>query len=496
MESFNENAVCVDFSLLTTISFQINICMKKHLLTSIQIASWAILGMCNSAYSQLISCGTDYSLLVCNSSSAMGMGNNSGGNLGNGWEGYNFSPTAVSELTNIIAIGGGNAHSLALRSDKTVWTWGAGYSGQLGNGINTASSVPIQVNSLSAIKAISAGGNANYAVQNDGTVKSWGSNAAGQLGNSAIIDSSLPVTVIGLNAITTISGGYQHALALKSDGTVFAWGLNSWGLGTYGGLGIGSSEYSVHTPVQISSLNGIIAIAAGATHSLFLKNDGTVWSTGHNFEGQLGNGANIDQNVPVQVIGLTGVTAIAAGRTVSVALKSDGTVWAWGSNAENELGNGTATDSNVPVQVSLLSDITSIACGESSSLALRNDGVAWAWGKNNYGQYGIGTFGNSDVPVQVIGLCPLIASSTSVNLISGISVFPNPSEGIIKIANDNFNQHKICDLEIITIQGIRIFKSSLTAEETTVDLSMYSPGIYLIRVSSEKEIFTQKISLN
>jgi len=54
---------------------------------------------------------------------------------------------------------------------------------------------------------------------------------------------------------------------------------------------------------------------------------------------------------PVPVSGLTGVTAVAGGSAHSLALKSDGTVWAWGWNGYGQLGNGTTTDSSVPVQV-------------------------------------------------------------------------------------------------------------------------------------------------
>ncbi len=58
-------------------------------------------------------------------------------------------------------------------------------------------------------------------------------------------------------------------------------------------------------------LTGVTAIAAGLSHSLALKNDGTVVAWGRNVEGQT--------TVPA---GLTGVTAIAAGGYHSIALKA------------------------------------------------------------------------------------------------------------------------------------------------------------------------------
>ncbi|PYT63166.1 MAG: hypothetical protein DMG35_05100, partial [Acidobacteria bacterium] len=86
--------------------------------------------------------------------------------------------------------------------------------------------------------------------------------------------------------------------------------------------------------------------------------------------GELGNGTNTASNTPMQVSGLSGVTAIAGGELHGLALKSDGTVWAWGLNIAGELGNGTNTNSNTPVQVSGLSGVTAIAVGFLHSLAL------------------------------------------------------------------------------------------------------------------------------
>ncbi|HQW95221.1 MAG TPA: RCC1 domain-containing protein, partial [Saprospiraceae bacterium] len=42
-------------------------------------------------------------------------------------------------------------------------------------------------------------------------------------------------------------------------------------------------------------------VAAGLTHTLALKTDGTLWAWGDNGEGQLGFGNNDNQNTPQQV---------------------------------------------------------------------------------------------------------------------------------------------------------------------------------------------------
>ena len=135
-----------------------------------------------------------------------------------------------------------------------------------------------------------------------------------------------------------VSAGSAHTIALRYDGTVWAWGYNK-----NGELGQGNTT-SVYSPVQVKSSDGssyltdIIEIAAGAYHNLALAKDGTVWSWGYNYHGQLGNGTTANSSLPVKVkigggsVDLTGVVSIAAGYYNSFAVRKDGTVWSWGYN--------------------------------------------------------------------------------------------------------------------------------------------------------------------
>jgi hypothetical protein len=164
-----------------------------------------------------------------------------------------------------------------------------------------------------------------------------------------------------ITGVSAIAAGYSHTVALKTDGTVWAWGDNS-----YGQLGNGININS-NVPVQ-TSITGVAAIAAGLNHTVAVKTDGTVWAWGNNSYGQLGNGININSNIPVQT-SITGVAAIAAGLNHTVAVKTDGTSWAWGNNSYGQLGDGTNIFSNVPVQTSI-TGVVAIAAGYSHTLAL------------------------------------------------------------------------------------------------------------------------------
>src|SRR5919199_164714 len=96
---------------------------------------------------------------------------------------------------------------------------------------------------------------------------------------------------------------------------------------------------------------------------------------GYNQYGQLGDGTYTHRNTPVRVSNLSGVKALAAGSEHSLVLKEDGTVWAWGNNSYGQLGNAAAGyGSSTPVTVSNLSGVKVIAGGGSESRAVRKDG--------------------------------------------------------------------------------------------------------------------------
>jgi alpha-tubulin suppressor-like RCC1 family protein len=103
-----------------------------------------------------------------------------------------------------------------------------------------------------------------------------------------------------------------------------------WGVNSLGAFGDPTSDGP--TPVQITSEAGSTQVSMGCSHALYLHSDGTVWASGWNTWGQLGNGNSTSTTTATQVAGLTSVIAVAAGCYHSVALKSDGTVWIWGQN--------------------------------------------------------------------------------------------------------------------------------------------------------------------
>ena len=112
-----------------------------------------------------------------------------------------------------------------------------------------------------------------------------------------------------------------------------------WAAGNNSNGQLGDTNLTNHSnPVKVKNADGgtlrnITKVACGSGHSTFLRSDGTVWATGANQDGQIGDGSTIDRSNPVQVINsngtiFSGVKDISALNSHTVYLKNDGTVWA------------------------------------------------------------------------------------------------------------------------------------------------------------------------
>jgi alpha-tubulin suppressor-like RCC1 family protein len=328
-----------------------------------------------------------------------GWGINTNGIIGNSSTITVSSPVQVGTLTTWSSVSVGDASTGAIKTDGTLWTWGAAASGQLGNGTTTPNvSSPVQIGTLTNWKQVSAGQTWMIAVGTDGKMYSWGLGTSGRLGNGTTTGNVSAPTQIGtLTTWSTVAAGSTSGLASKTTGEMY-----SWGTGTSGQLGTGSTV-TTSNPTQIGTLTtwSSVAASSGGNNGAAIKNDATVWTWGLGTSGQLGNNASSTTSSPVQVSGVTSVSSVTIGTNNMLAIKTDGTLWGWGSNSSGQLGLNDTTNRISAVQVGTLTGWTSIASGNQASSMVRSN-TLFTTGASTTGQLGQ-TTGTNSSPV-VVGL--------------------------------------------------------------------------------------------
>lgn len=315
-----------------------------------------------------IAAGADFGLALLKNGAVMAWGDNAQGQLGNGTTTNSDVPVEATGLSEAVtAIGAGGEHSLAVLTGGAVVAWGENNNGQLGNGTETSSDVPVAVcavgtsapcvSHLEGASAVAGNSNDSAALLSNGTVVDWGNGSYGALGNGTETNSHVPVAVSGLSGVTAIAdggygenGGEPFTLALLGNGTVEAWGDNGEGqLGVGTSTGPENCEHPVvgpacsKTPVAVSGLSGVTAVAARGDHSLALLSAGTARAWGENSEGELGDGMSTGpehclstacSTTPVEVSNLVDAKGIGVGDTHSLAFGPPPTV----TNVEPDAG--------------------------------------------------------------------------------------------------------------------------------------------------------------
>ena len=341
------------------------------------------------------------SIVLKEDGKAYAAGKNSYGQLGIGNTTNTSTLTQISIDTNskIKYIAPGGDTSAVMTSDGTVYETGYNYYGVLSNGTTTNSSkfMPLLNNDGSSVtdgfiipeKIIDSSTDFYPTIfsiiKKDGTVWTSGNNEYGQLGNETNVSSNYLTQTGTINAELNIRNEYIKTgetldisvlseetfnvfIAEKTDKNDWTWTSSNEDVATVDNKGsVTGREIGYTTITGYNSKTGVKAkaiinvyrnkegaitkpqIEVGPDYSVILKEDGTVWTTGRNNYGQLGNGTTTNSNKPVQVkidenTYLTNIRKISATDTCVVALATNGEVYAWGRNNYRQLGQGDSTN--------------------------------------------------------------------------------------------------------------------------------------------------------
>jgi alpha-tubulin suppressor-like RCC1 family protein len=247
-----------------------------------------------------------------------------------------------------------------------------------------------------------------YGIKEDGSLWAWGYNSDGKLGigtpdanESGVV--TTPTRIGSDNdwksVVVNVEG--EFAYGVKTDGSLWAWGNNHQGQ-----LGVGAGESSVlMSPKQVGNQKDWMIVTLTGNSAYGIKTDGTLWAWGYNGMRRLGLGQIPDDFVvePKQIGQSNDWTFVDAwwpGDT-TYALKQDGTLWAWGYDYDGALGIGSS-GGWVAEPTQIASDVPWAAIELSASTygyiyGLKRDGTLWKWGRARTGN----TFSVYNVPVRV-----------------------------------------------------------------------------------------------
>ena len=337
-------------------------------------------------------------------------GNNRYGEIGDNTTGTSGVPEGnsrstprqeITSSTNWKQVSCGGYHTAAIKTDGTLWAWGYNFYGQIGDGFSADRLTPRQVGTATNWKQVSTGDFFTAAVKTDGTLWAWGDNSTGQLG-----DNTTTARVTPRQEITSstnwkqVDCGASHTVAIKIDGTLWCWGYNRFGqIGdNTAGSGVSPNSNTRSTPRQVGTatnwkqVNGLVYTTSAITTNGFL------YSWGQNLYGQVGDNTTNDRSTPRLEATFSSNWRTLGGHNSfhNSAIKTDGTLWLWGRNNFGQLGNNTTTNRSFPIQeITFSTNWKQVACGSNFTVAIKTNGTLWAWGYNYRGAIGDNTSGTT-----------------------------------------------------------------------------------------------------
>ena len=375
-----------------------------------------------------ISSGGRHTCAILDDGSLVCWGRNDGGQLGDGSSTSRDVPVDVDTGDKTaVAVTTGYYHTCALLDDNSVVCWGSNDFGQIGDETIVNKNTPTDVDlGDKAVASIRAGGDTSCALFEDGSVTCWGNNEHGQLGTGQGLSVLAPQTVdTGDETVTAIDGGLGHSCGLFEDGDGNV-KFKCWGGNDSGQLGIGSLP-DFHTlnrfnPIHVFS--NVTQLSLGTSYSCLILNTDILTCWGENGSGQLGLGDTTDRTYYSTGVNLgTGKTAsaVSAGHEHTCAILNDDKIKCWGKGGHGQLGNGADSNQNSPVAVTMGGSVTAekISVGGQHACAILNDNKVYCWGRNNVGQLGIGLSDVQDIKKNIPTVVNLGTDKTATAISTG-----------------------------------------------------------------------------
>lgn len=320
--------------------------------------------------------------------------------------------------------------------DIEAWTWtwtGGSASGEIVNaklplgtnnvtltvtgtgGQTDSTSFQVVVHSFSPINDVFTTQYGLFLQKQDGRTTAAGYNGEFRLGVESNQNSVTTHTRVRFENLIQVSGNGNYTLFLLDDGSVY-------GTGYYW-----SQKFPEKTADGFTKIfdDGIVAIATGNSHALFLDDTEKVWGIGSNRRGQLGIGTEIQEQVDLEVVFDSNAKEIRAGSQFSSIIGTDGSLWVSGQSRYNPFPGIDNADSTFFTKVEA-SGVIAFDSGSDHIVYLKDDSSVWTTGYNNQGQLGAGAEKRQiDQPLQIV-------SSGATSVEAGVySTYVKMNDGVI-----------------------------------------------------------------
>ena len=461
----------------------------------------------------------DYHIVAIKSNNALySWGDNFSGQLGLGDTTERNSPVQIGTATDWKAIATGLYNTYAINTTGALWASGDGFKGQIGIGNFDQQNSLVQVGTATDWYSVFAGNEFAVAQKTTGSFYSWGDNQSGQLGNGATLPNTTGQNTPG------VMGCAGNILAF--DGVDDRVQITNIGTGVLGD-NTANESYTVEMKIKLNTV---------VSNKLFSKNTTTPSNQGFTIETDESGNLFFDQAYGGTFSRTQTSSSLTADTWYRVVATFD-----YATKTHKLYLNGTLVDSKTETGTPNFS-VSDAGLGYSYGTTSGkfdgdfNDLRVWNVARTNVevGSYtrnnqevnsganlvthfkfnqGIANANNAGLTTlatEVVG-GPLgtlqnftlngmssnwtqdVTANETLNnsnfiISDDVLIYPNPSTGIYTI-----DLNEDAQVEVYDMLGKVVYKREAQEGKSTIDISNYQAGIYLLHVKSENGSVTKKI---
>lgn len=247
-----------------------------------------------------------------------------------------------------------------------------------------------------------------------------------------IVPVRLPLQHAHITRVTKVAAGRAHSVVVTDAEGVFTFGNNSFG--QCGRRIVHNEDYTAFRDpwrLRILDEQRVVEAVCGYDHTLFLTEEGRVWSCGNGSDGQTGLGHYNTCYTPTLVEGdIQGekIVKLSSASDTVLAINEKGDVFGWGNSEYLQLPlEQPSQQVNRPTHLKrvrqVVGAVQDVAAAGSASMALSQDGEVFVWG---HGLLGKGTEFRmaeepSPIPMTLFGKSVFKTDVKVISLICGLT---------------------------------------------------------------------------
>jgi hypothetical protein len=121
----------------------------------------------------------------------------------------------------------------------------------------------------------------------------------------------------------------------------------------------------------------------------------------------------------------------------------------------------------------------------------------WGWGGQQNGYFLItncSSYGFNSNHAIIIGIRgPELPAAIEEHNPGNVMVFPNPSNGMVYVRAES---QQLQELQVFDLSGRMLLQQNISETESSIDLSGYNAGTYILRLTTSNGVETSKIVIN